>query len=119
MDYVYGQLTDLTKIRTALDKLAGMPFPVMAVPSPPRAATYSEGAIGWMEHVLAPPHDIGGGKGLLAFADDAFPYCGQTYVLDGETITIPTREQLLSREQLPQDAATWLYNFENPPDDIG
>lgn len=119
MRYLVGTLSDLTKVRAALDKLAGMPFPIEAIPSPPRAATYSPGAMGWMEHVLEPPLDVGDGTGILRASDDVLPYVGQSTELDGETVTIPGEESLLERDALSPELRAWLDNYEFPPHPSG
>jgi hypothetical protein len=117
MRYLVGTFVDLTKIRTAIDQLAGMPYPVLSIPIPPREPTYFVGATGWMEHVLEAPFDVGDGQGLLRAPDDILPYCGQSAQVADETITVPPESALLTYDELSPALQSWLYAYEHPPDD--
>jgi hypothetical protein len=115
MRYVIGTLDAMQKIRAAVDKLAGYPFPIEELPIPPRAETYAPGAVGWMEHLLRDPEDIGNGDGLLYATDEIMPYLGQSADVDGETITVPSNDQLMTQDALPQPYQDWLAEREAPP----
>jgi hypothetical protein len=101
--YLVGTETDLNAVRGSLDRLAGYPRRT-PMPSPPAAEEYSEGAMGWVGHLIGAPFAVDATTALLEMPDDAVPYAGQT----SESVTVPSEDQWTAREALPPAYQTAL-----------
>ena len=103
--YLVGSADYLANVRAALDVLAGLPRRT-AMPSPPASATYYDGAIGWVGHLLAPPERVSDEVSLLRITSDADPYLGETATVDGQLVTVP--DEPLERHELSADVQAYL-----------